>query len=137
MTRRQIMSLASAVIGAALLSALVAYRFGLRRGSSRARPGDGACVDFKRAGEHLGEQTCIIGRVLRVYTSRTGNTFLDFCADYHSCPFTTVIFASDRPKFGKLDSLAERAVEVRGQVRTYQGQAEIVISSPDQIQEAP
>ena len=97
----------------------------------------GDCVDFHRAGEHAGERTCISGRVLRVFTSRTGNTFLDFCTDYRHCSFTSIVFASDRPKFGDLNTLQGRDIELRGEVRLYHDQPEMVISDPNQIREAP
>lgn len=77
------------------------------------------------------------GRVLRVYTSRSGNTFLDFCEDYHSCPFSSVIFASDRKNFGNVGALDGRKIEIVGEIVTYGGRAEIVIHSPDQIRESP
>ena len=77
------------------------------------------------------------GRVLKVFTSRSGTTFLDFCADYRNCPFTSVIFGSDRQKFGNLEALTGRQIEVRGRIKPYHGQPEIVISDPGQIREAP
>jgi hypothetical protein len=75
--------------------------------------------------------------VLRAYTSRAGNTFLDFCPDYRTCPFTSVIFDSDRSKFGDLGALAGRQVEIRGAVVAYEGRAEIVIRDPEQIRVLP
>ena len=96
-----------------------------------------ACVDFHDATYHVGEEGCIKGRVLRVFTSRAGNTFLDFCPDYHTCPFTSVIFASDHAKFGDLDSLTNRSVEIRGRIRMYEGRAEIIVNDPKQIRIAP
>jgi hypothetical protein len=126
-----------AVVGG---SALVAYRSGFRRGLSEARPQAPAgrdCIDFHQAAAHSGEQSCVAGRVLRAFTSRSGNTFLDFCDDYRNCPFTSVIFASDRGKFGDLTALQGRQVELRGKIQIYHDQPEIVLDDPAQIQEAP
>lgn len=95
------------------------------------------CADFMQAGAHVGEDGCISGRVLRVYTSRSGTTFLDFCQDYRACPFGSVIFASDQSRFGDLGSLRGRQVEVRGPITAYQGRAEIIIHDPAQIQAVP
>jgi hypothetical protein len=75
--------------------------------------------------------------VLKVFSAKSGNTFLDFCSEYRSCSFTSLIFASDRPKFGNLESLGGRQIEIRGTIKLYRGQPEIVVSEPDQIQEAP
>jgi hypothetical protein len=100
-------------------------------------PEDVRCVDMDAAGPLVGQPGCVTGRILRVYTSRNGNTFLDFCADYKSCPFTSVIFSEDRAKFGDLGALKGRKVELRGLVSEYQGRAEIIIRDQDQIRMAP
>jgi hypothetical protein len=95
------------------------------------------CVDFHDAGAHAGETGCVSGRVLKVFTSRGGNTFLDFCEDYRDCPFGSVIFSSDKNKFGDLQSLAGRQIEIRGPITVYQGRPEIIIRDPEQIRLAP
>ncbi len=93
-------------------------------------------MDFREAGSHIGEEACVSGQILRVFVSRASNTFLDFCVDYRNCPFTSVIFSSDRGKFGDLQTLRGRQVEIRGPVTLYDGRAEIVIRDPDQIRAA-
>jgi len=107
--------------------------------ASRASPrGEFAgCVDFHAAGPQTGEAGCVSGRVLKVFTSRGGNTFFDFCEDYHDCPFSSVIFSSDKRKFGNLQSLVGRQIEIRGLITVYQGRPEIIIRDPDQIRMAP
>lgn len=97
----------------------------------------GPCVSFRDAESHAGENTCVTGYILRAYTSRSGNTFLDFCQDYRSCPFTSVVFASDRSKFGNLETLDGRRVELRGLISIYRNQAEIVVRDPSQIKLSP
>lgn len=97
----------------------------------------GPCIDFHQAASHAGENGCVSGYVLRAYTSRTGNTFLDFCQDYRSCPFTSVVFASDHAKFGNLESLTGRKVELHGLISIYRNQAEIIVHDPWQIQVSP
>jgi hypothetical protein len=94
------------------------------------------CEDIRNAGPLVGKSGCVAGLVLRVYSARTGNTFLDFCQDYRTCPFTSVIFASDKSKFGDLESLQGKRVEIRGDVVTYQGHAEIIIHDPQQVRSA-
>jgi len=141
MTRRQTLMIVVLVFAASTLSALTAYRLALRRATrSGASPavqaGDEGCIDFHDSGSHIGEEACVSGRVLRVFVSRASNTFLDFCADYRDCPFTSVIFSSDREKFGDVQTLKGRQVEIRGSVTLYNGRAEIVIHSPDQIRAA-
>ena len=96
-----------------------------------------SCVDIADAASRVGKPGCVKGRVLRVFTSRAENTFLDFCPDYRSCPFTSVIFSDDRSKFGDLSSLRGRQIELRGEVTSYQGRAEIIIHDPEQIRVVP
>lgn len=150
MTVRQILIVAVVVVAASSLSAIIAYRSGLRRAASSAQSGRpqalpasatpteaGACVDFSQAGSHTGETRCVSGRIVRVFASRAGNTFFDFCADYRTCPFTSVVFSADRTNFGDLATLAGRRVELEGPITAYQGRAEIVIHDPQQLRVLP
>ncbi len=145
MRRRQLAGIALVVAIVSSLSAFVAYRMGLRHGQVTqnvvgvARDPDDSnpgCVDFHDAAAHAGEVGCVSGRVLRVYTSRAGNTFLDFCSDYRTCPFTSVIFSSDKEKFGNLQSLAGQRIEIHGAITVYQEKPEIIIRDPEQIKKA-
>jgi hypothetical protein len=95
------------------------------------------CVDIRNAGPLVGKRGCVTGLVVRAFSARTGNTFLDFCDDYRSCPFTSVIFATDKDKFGDISSLQGKRVEIRGDVISYQDHAEIIIRDPQQVRSAP
>ena len=143
MRRKQIL-VAGIVLAVFCLGVLVGRRAGrspsttssfASRSSSRGEVA--GCVDFHDAGPHAGETGCVSGRVVKVFTSRGGNTFLDFCEDYRDCPFTSVIFSSDKHKFGDLQSLAGRQIEIRGPITVYQGRPEIIIRDPEQIRMAP
>lgn len=159
MTVRQMVIAGVVVVATSSLSAVIAYRSGARSaapppavapsaaaaaspagsapaGRVEAKPSRG-CVDFSQAGSHTGETRCVAGRILRVYASRAGNTFFDFCADYRSCPFTSVVFSSDRSKFGDLATLGGRKVELQGPITAYQGRAEIVVHDPKQLRVLP
>ena len=91
------------------------------------------CVDIRDVEPLVGKRGCVSALVQRVYTARSGNTFLDFCQDYRTCPFTSVIFAADKNKFGDLETLQGKRVEIRGDVVNYRGRAEIVIHDPQQV----
>jgi hypothetical protein len=95
--------------------------------------GSSPCVDMRNAGPLTGKSGCVTGLVLRVYAARSGNTFLDFCENYRTCTFSSVIFASDKSKFGDLGTLQGRRIEIRGDIVDYQGHAEIVIHDPKQM----
>lgn len=139
MIRKKTAALTVAGIAAVVLSSMLAYRLGLRHAANRGQSPNGVqvagrgCLAIRDAGLHTGENACVEGRVLRVYTSRSGATFLDFCQDYRNCPFTSVIFATDRSKFGNLGALEGRMVEILGGITTYNGRAEIIIRDPKQI----
>jgi hypothetical protein len=144
-TRKNLAAIALLVAVFSLASALLAYRLGLKRGEnthdapqSSTVPGaaNSGCIDFHDAARHAGQTGCVAGRVLRVYTSRSGNTFLDFCSDYRGCPFTSVIFSSDRGKFGNLQALSGQRIEIHGDITAYQDKPEIIIRDPDQIRRA-
>jgi len=137
---------AGIVLVACVLGALAGFRLGRRSSltvtpsalpSSSGASETAGCVDFRQAGDHTGQTGCVSGRILRVFTSRAGNTYLDFCPDYRSCPFSSVIFASDRDKFGDLGTLGGRTVELRGTISVYQGRAQIIVHDPQQIHLAP
>jgi len=154
MKPKHIVTFAALIVMACAVSSFVTYRLVVRRlapaelhapagsVSHAAAPptsnsgAAGGCYDIQDAGAHVGDSGCVTGRLLRVYTSRGGNSFLDFCADYRHCPFTSVIFASDKNKFGDLSSLNGRQVEIHGSITSYQGRAEIVVHGPEQIRAA-
>jgi len=100
-------------------------------------PSSAPCTDFSNAGVLVGQTGCVAGRVLRAYSSRSGNTFLDFCTDYRACPFTSVVFAADAAKFGNLQILQGKRVELRGDIMNYQGRAEIILHNPQQVRSVP
>ena len=129
------------VVLASAASALVAYHYGTRRHSNRANlqgretsvPANSTCVPFAEASSHVGEASCISGRILKVFTSKAGNTYLDFCEDYRSCPFSSVIFSEDRGKFGDLSFLQGQVVEIRGLVSYYKERPQIIVREPEQL----
>ena len=138
MIHKKTATITLAGIAVVALSSVLAYRLGVRHAApvDTVRVPQGGCIQLRDAALHTGENTCVEGRVLRVFTSRSGATFLDFCQDYHHCPFGSVIFATDRSRFGNLGSLEGRKVEISGEITTYNGRAEIVIRDPKQIRVA-
>lgn len=91
------------------------------------------CYDYTEAKSHVGETSCIKGKIVQVFTSSKSNTFLNFCSNYKTCPFSAVIFSSDKNKFSDVQEYSGKNVEISGLIRTYQGNAEIIINSPNQI----
>lgn len=141
MTRRQLPLILTVVVLSSAVSALVAYHYGTRKDSVRPayRPNETAtaenapCVPYTEASSQVGNFACVTGRVLKVFTSKAGNTYLDFCEDYRACPFSSVIFSQDRTKFGDLASLQGQVVEIRGLVSYYKERPQIIIRAPEQL----
>ncbi len=90
-------------------------------------------IDYTEAIKHVGDLASVRGTLVKVYTSKTGTVFLDFCENYKTCPFTAVIFADDAKKFGDLSKYNGKTVTLTGKIVSYEGKAEIILSSPSQI----
>ena len=140
MTRREKNYVAAALALAAALGIVGGYYVGqarLRQSHWALPEGNRECIDFRDAGEHLGDAGCVTGKILDVYTSARGNTFLNYCVDYRDCPFQAVIFSEDRDKFGNLLTLLGRRVELTGAIEFYKGRAEIKVRDPVQVRVLP
>ena len=92
-----------------------------------------ACVPFDQARKHIGETQCVSGKVVRVEAGSRGVHYLDFCEDYGSCPFSVVVFSSDLKNVGDVRHLEGKAIEIRGEVKEYDGRAEIILESARQL----
>jgi len=93
------------------------------------------CVPFAEARHHLGKTQCVTGTVVHVKEGTNGVTFLDFCENYETCPFTVVVFQGDLRKVGDVRQLTGRAIEIKGTVEEYDGRAEIILRHPQQLGE--
>ena len=92
--------------------------------STAAHP---ACIPYHEAGKFVGETKCVSGKVLRIKEGRTGVTFFDFCEDYRTCPFTVVVFPRDLKNVGDVRTLEGKQVEIHGDIKIYDGRAEIIL----------
>jgi hypothetical protein len=91
------------------------------------------CLSFEEARKHVGETKCVTGKVVRVKQGERGVHFLDFCDDFRLCPFTVVIFPRDLKSVGDVRQLTGRMIEIHGQVKEYDGRAEIVLEEYRQL----
>jgi hypothetical protein len=91
------------------------------------------CLPFEEARKHVGEIKCITGKVVRVKQGNRGVHFLDFCDDYRLCPFTVVIFPGDLKSVGDVRQLQGKLIEIHGQVKEYDGRAEIILEEYRQL----
>jgi DNA/RNA endonuclease YhcR with UshA esterase domain len=91
----------------------------------------------REAAAHVGETAMVVGRVVSVHRSKAGNIYLNFGADYPHQTFSGAILNPRDPAFTQLDTLAGKRVGVRGMIKNYKGQPEILIESMDQIVPVP
>jgi len=105
--------------------------------SMSASPGSGAatetCLAISEAQKHIGKTNCVTGTVARVEEGNNGVMFLDFCVDYHSCPFTVVIFRADLRTIGDVRQLQGRTISIKGKIEEYDQRAEIILRHPQQL----
>lgn len=93
----------------------------------------GQCIPFSKANDEIGATRCITGKGLKVEEGQPGVTYLDFCEDHRRCPFTVVGFPSDLRHVGDVRALKDKLIEVRGDVKQYDGYAEIILSRPQPL----
>ncbi len=91
------------------------------------------CLTISDAHKHVGKTHCVTGTVIRVEEGGNGVTFLDFCADYRSCPFTVVVFPGDLGRVGDVRQLQGRLISIKGTIEEYDDRAEIVLRNPQQL----
>ena len=91
------------------------------------------CIRFEDAQKHIGATRCVSGRVLHVKLGNGGVHFFDFCEDFRLCPFTVVVFPGDLKQVGDVRRLEGRQIEIEGEVKGYDGRAEIILKRPGQL----
>jgi DNA/RNA endonuclease YhcR with UshA esterase domain len=90
-------------------------------------------IPDSEAAAHVGETVTVRGTVANVYTSRAGNTFINFGRPYPNQVFTAVIFKERSRLFPNVHSLEGQEVRVTGEIRLYKGKPEIILESPSQL----
>lgn len=100
--------------------------------SPQATEQDG-CIMYDQAPNHVGEYTCVTGVVDHVFVSRTDTTFINFCSDYRTCPFYSVIFESDQHQFSSIEQLEGQQVNITGTIDTHEGRPQIILNEPSQL----
>jgi hypothetical protein len=124
----------------ALLKKIIATN---KAGAMSAAPATGAAgkpagviqgtYDYTDAKNHIGEYAAVTGRVAKVYKSKNGTVFFDYCTAYKNCPFSAVVFSSSAASFDSITQYTGQTITLTGDIKSYQGTAEIVIDSPEQI----
>jgi hypothetical protein len=95
-------------------------------------PSVAECIPVAEARQHIGEDQCVTGKVVRVKHGRD-LTRIDFCQDSMVCPFTVVVFSHDLKHVGNVSQLQDRVIEIHGPVKEYDGRAEIILQHLRQL----
>jgi hypothetical protein len=92
-----------------------------------------SCISISEVEKHIGATDCVSGKVVCVKQDSKGTHFFDFCEDYRTCPFTVVVFASDLKQVGDVRNLEGHQIEIEGEIKSYDGRAEIVLRRVSQL----
>jgi DNA/RNA endonuclease YhcR with UshA esterase domain len=86
------------------------------------------------AAQHVGQHATVEGTVVKVFTSKNGNTFLNFGAAYPNQTFTGWISNdSTLASEASLSALEGKRVRITGTIDLYKGKPEIKIMSKEHL----
>ena len=83
------------------------------------------------AKDHVGEIATVRGKVFGVHVSQKGDVFLDL-GGKRPAPFIAVCFQQAIPT-DQLKALDGKIISVRGKIKDYNGQIEIILENEEQI----
>ena len=92
-------------------------------------------IPANEAAAHVNEWATVEGVVARVFTSKSGNTFLNIGATYPNQTFTGWIPpASPVSKSPILSDIEGKHVKITGRIEIYRGKPEIRINAAEQVE---
>jgi hypothetical protein len=86
----------------------------------------------EEAKNHVGEVVTVRGKVFGVYVSQKGDVFINIGGKHPNAPFTAVCFQQAIPT-EELKVLEGKTISVRGKIKDYNRQIEIVLETAEQI----
>jgi hypothetical protein len=91
-------------------------------------------ISDTEAAQHIGQQATVEGTVVKIFTSKNGNTFLNFGAAYPNQSFTGWI-PKDSPLAAdaSLSVLEGKKVRIIGTIDLYKGKPKIKVMTKDQL----
>ena len=87
----------------------------------------------REAAAHVGETVTVVGTVISVHRTKGGHIFINFGSDYPHQTFSGAVLAPRGSWSRGLDSLVGRPVGIRGEIKRYKGQPEIVVERAEQL----
>ena len=88
------------------------------------------------AGNYLGKEIIVEGKIVDGYRSNTNPVFLNFEKAYPNQCFTSVIFSSDQYKFVQNPEsyYSDKTVRIKGEIEEYENKPQIILKDPSQIE---
>ena len=92
-------------------------------------------ISLDSAQYFAGKTVSVCGKVQGIYKSKKEAIFINFGKPYPNNTFTAVIFPTSLKDFyyNPKDSLNNLDICITGEVKMYNGKAEIIVSKPNQI----
>src|SRR5258706_5495467 len=92
-------------------------------------------IPANEAAAHVNQYATVEGVVAKVFTSKTGNTFLNIGAAYPNQTFTGWIPpASPVSKSSVLSDIEGKRIKITGRIEMYKGKPEIWINAASQLE---
>ena len=92
-------------------------------------------IPANEAAAHIGEYASVKGVVAKVFTSKSGNTFLNIGASYPNQTFTGWIPNSSPVKDSPiLDGIEGKHVKITGRIELYKGKPEMRINAASHLE---
>src|SRR5208337_4447585 len=100
-------------------------------------PTSNQIIQYTVASNYVGQFVTVEGMIVYTYSSDTGTTFLDFHYPYQGF-FYAVIFVGDLSnfRFQPFSFYLNKEVRITGTIQLYNGDPEIIVRSPSQIEVA-
>ena len=101
-----------------------------------AAPASAANIAVADALAHVGETATVVGVLSHVHKTGSKTVFWDFDGATPGTGFTAVIFRSDAGKFPDMTPMVGKTIAITGKIKLYDGKAEIVLNTIDQVKVA-
>jgi len=93
-------------------------------------------ISIDSVANHIGDRVTVCSKVYGTkLLDKSQTTFINLGAAYPNSPLTLVIFSKDRPNFKEAPEVmyANKTICVTRLVKEYEGKAEIIVTSPEEI----
>jgi len=89
-------------------------------------------IRAEAAKDNVGKQAVVSGKVAEINKAEQ-LVRLNIDKPYPKQPFTAVIFRSNTNRFGDLEQLKGKTIEVSGKITDFRGRPQIILTSADQL----